>query len=169
MQQQPIFHIFEACVTQPVKQMRTRIKPSGTGNTPFEKLIGHNPLVLEKWNELETVLFTKTSLNSNLLEQVRRTLAFGNGCEYCMVKAGKPKFDPADQQIEAATAFAELFALDHKSISEAHFSFLKEYFSETEIAELISFISFITASQKFGKVMNLTEDLQENRNFAAQD
>ncbi|WP_029038651.1 carboxymuconolactone decarboxylase family protein [Salinimicrobium xinjiangense] len=149
--------------------MSTRINFSETGNTPFEKLIGHNSSVLQKWNELETVLFTETSLDTNLLEQVRRTLAFGNGCEYCMVKAGKPQFDKADRRIRAATAFAELFALDHQSISEAHFSFLKEYFSETEIAELISFISFITASQKFGKVMNLTEDLQENRDLAPQD
>lgn len=149
--------------------MKTRINPSETGNTPFEKLIGHNPSVLEKWNELETVLFTKTSLDSNLLEQVRRALAFGNGCEYCMVKGGRPKFDPGDQRIQAATAFAEFFALDHKSISMAHFDYLKEFFSEPELAELVTFISFITASQKFGKVMNLTEDLQENRNFAAQE
>jgi alkylhydroperoxidase family enzyme len=149
--------------------MNTRIKLSSSGNSPFEKLIGHNPTVLEKWNELETVLFTKTSLDSNLLEQVRRTLAFGNGCEYCMVKAGKAQFDSADRRIQAAAAFAELFVLDHKSISNAHFDFLKEIFSEPEIAELASFISFITASQKFGKVINLTEDLQKNRFQTGQD
>lgn len=149
--------------------MTTRINLSRIGNTPFEKLIGHNPFVLQKWNELETVLFTETSLDSHLLEQVRRTLAVRNGCKYCMVKAGKAQFDPADQRIQAAAAFAELFALDHKSISNGHFYFLKEIFSEPEIAELVSFISFITASQKFGKVMNLTEDLQKNRFRTRQD
>ncbi|MCC8359083.1 carboxymuconolactone decarboxylase family protein [Salinimicrobium sediminilitoris] len=143
--------------------MSTRIGLSKTGNTPFEKLIGHNPSVLEKWNELELALFNHTSLDANLMEQVRRTLAFGNGCEYCMVKGGKPYFDIKDQKIQTATAFAELFAVDHSSIQEAHFRFLKEQFTETEIAELITFITFITASQRFGKVMNLTEDLQENK------
>lgn len=143
--------------------MATRIELSNTGTTPFEKLIGHNPIVLEKWNELEVSLFNSTSLDKDLLEQVRRTLAFGNGCEYCMVKGGKPQFDVTDQKIQTATAFAELFAIDHKSIQEAHFAFLKEQFSEAEIAELLTFITFITASQKFGKVMNLTEDLQLNK------
>lgn len=140
--------------------MSTSIKLSANGATPFEKLIGHNPSILEKWNELETTLFNNTSLEANLLEQVRRTLAFGNGCEYCMVKGGKPSFDQKDERITNATAFAELFAIDHKSISNAHFSLLGEVFSEKEISELCAFITFITASQKFGKVMNLTEDLQ---------
>lgn len=145
------------------KQMSTRIELSKNGNTPFEKLIGHNPIVLEKWNALESSLFTETSLDEVLMEQVRRTLAFGNGCEYCMVKGGKPEFDPRDQKIQTATAFAELFAVDHKSIQEAHFDLLREHFGETEIAELVTFITFITASQRFGRVMNLTEELQDNK------
>lgn len=143
--------------------MSTRIELSETGSTPFEKLIGHNPKVLEKWNALEISLFSETSLDDHLLEQVRRTLAFGNGCEYCMVKAGRPQFDPANQKIQIATAFADLFAIDHKTIQEAHFDLLREHFTEIEISELISFISFITASQRFGKVMNLTGDLQNNK------
>ncbi|MFD2518962.1 carboxymuconolactone decarboxylase family protein [Salinimicrobium flavum] len=143
--------------------MSTSIQQSKNGSTPFEKLIGHNPAILEKWNELETTLFTQTSLEPNLLEQVRRILAFGNGCEYCMVKGGKPSLDEKDERITNATAFAELFAIDHTSIQEAHFSLLKEVFTEREISELCTFITFITASQRFGKIMNLTEDLQVAR------
>ena len=143
--------------------MSTSIQFSKTGSTPFEKLIGHNPEILTKWNELERTLFTTTALEGDLLEQVRRILAFGNGCEYCMVKGGRPEFDSENRRISLATAFAELFAMDHKSIMEAHFSILKEVFTEKEISELCTFITFITASQRFGKVMNLTEDLQLNR------
>ncbi|WP_211222971.1 hypothetical protein [Salinimicrobium terrae] len=80
--------------------MSTRIEFSKTGKTPFEKLISHNPAILEKWNELELILFNQTSLNANLLEQVRRTLAFGNGCEYCMVKGGKPEFDAKTKELK---------------------------------------------------------------------
>ncbi|SOC81226.1 Alkylhydroperoxidase family enzyme, contains CxxC motif [Salinimicrobium sediminis] len=143
--------------------MSTSIQLSEIGSTPFEKLIGHNSAILEKWNELETTLFHHTTLDPNLLEQVRRTLAYGNGCEYCMVKAGRPSFDAKDERITNATAFAELFAIDHTSIQEAHFSLLRDVFTEKEISELCTFITFITASQRFGKIMNLTEDLQPNR------
>lgn len=89
-----------------------------------------------------------------MLEQVRRTLAFGNKCAYCMAK-GKPNEVKTDRRESYATAFAELFALDHLSISEAHFDVLREVFSEAEIASLCAFISFITASQRFGAIMDL--------------
>lgn len=140
----------------------TRIKCSENGTTAFEKLIGHNPEILEKWNELDETLWKKSSLEENLLEQIRRTMAFENGCEYCMVKGGKPDFDKSQLKISTATAFAELFCKDHHSISDAHFDLLKEYFSDEEISELCVFIAFINASQKLGKTFNLTEDLQKN-------
>ncbi|GAB2772176.1 carboxymuconolactone decarboxylase family protein [Salinimicrobium soli] len=143
--------------------MSTSISLSKNGNSPFEKLLGHNDEILQKWNELENAFFETSGLDSHLLEQVRRTLAFGNGCEYCMAKAGKPDFDENNQRIKAATAFAELFAIDHKAIAAPHFDYLREYFSEKEISVLCSFISFLTASQRFGKIMNLTEDLQPEK------
>lgn len=71
----------------------TRIKFSENGNTAFEKLIGHNPEILKKWNALEETVWNDTSLDNNLLEQIRRAMAFENGCEYCMVKGGKPDFE----------------------------------------------------------------------------
>ncbi|MPS74986.1 MAG: carboxymuconolactone decarboxylase family protein [Chryseobacterium sp.] len=137
-----------------------RIKFSNNGNTPFERLIGHNTDLLKKWNDLEETLWKKTLLDPNLLEQVRRTMAFGNGCEYCMVKGGKPDFDESQMKISTAASFAELFCIDHRSISDAHFEMLREYFSDKEISELCVFITFINASQKLGKTMDLTEDLQ---------
>lgn len=141
----------------------TRIEFSDYGSSPFEKLIGHNKAILDKWIELENVLFHASSLSPELLEQVRRTLAFGNECEYCMVKGGKPNLDKEDKKRQIATAFAEMFALDHKSINDAHFEMLKEEFNEREISELCSFISFITANQKLGRIYNLTEEYQANR------
>lgn len=140
----------------------TRIKLSKNGITAFEQLIGHNPKILEKWNELEQILWKETPLDKNLLEQIRRTTAFENGCEYCMVKGGKPDFDKSQIKISIATAFAELFCKDHHAISDAHFDILREYFSDKEISELCVFIAFINASQKLGKTFNLTEDLQKD-------
>ena len=141
----------------------TRIALSDNGNSPFEKLIGHNKIVLDKWIDLEVALFSETKLDKNLLEQVRRTIAFENECEYCMVKAGKPNFDLTEKRISSATAFAQFFAIDHKSINEKHFDILREEFTEQEISELCSFISFITACQKLGRIYNLTENYQQNK------
>ena len=141
----------------------TRIKLSEHGNSPFEKLIGHNKIVLDKWIDLEVALFSETKLDKNLLEQVRRTIAFENECEYCMVKAGKPNFDLTEKRISSATAFAQFFAIDHKSINDKHFDILREEFTEQEISELCSFISFITACQKLGRIFNLTENYQQNK------
>ncbi|WP_223559318.1 carboxymuconolactone decarboxylase family protein [Chryseobacterium lathyri] len=140
----------------------TTIEFSDNGNTPFEKLIGHNTEILYHWNRLEETFFKNTSLDSDLLEQIRRTLAFGNGCEYCMVKGGRPDFSQSDLKISVAVSFAELFSKDHRSILKSHFSMLREFFSEKEISELCTFISFISASQKLGKIFNLTEEYQQN-------
>ncbi|MCX2740332.1 carboxymuconolactone decarboxylase family protein [Pontibacter anaerobius] len=134
--------------------MATRIRFSEEGATPFAQLLGHNPNILMAWDELENALFKSSGLDAALLEQVRRTLAFGNQCAYCMAK-GKPSEVKADKRESYATAFAELFALDHLSISEAHFDLLREALSEAEIASLCAFISFITASQRFAAIMNL--------------
>lgn len=141
----------------------TRIKLSEYGNSPFEKLIGHNKIVLDKWIDLEVALFSETKLDKYLLEQVRRTIAFENECEYCMVKAGKPNFDLTEKRISSATAFAQFFAIDHKSLNDKHFDILREEFTEQEISELCSFISFITACQKLGRIYNLTENYQQNK------
>ncbi|CAM3169958.1 carboxymuconolactone decarboxylase family protein [Chryseobacterium flavum] len=137
-----------------------RIKFLNNGSTPFERLIGHNTDFLKKWNDLEETLWKKTLLDTDLLEQVRRTMAFGNGCEYCMVKGGKPDFDESQMKISTAAAFAELFCIDHRSVLDAHFEMLREYFSDEEISELCVFMAFVNASQKLGKILHLTEELQ---------
>ncbi|WP_100073988.1 carboxymuconolactone decarboxylase family protein [Chryseobacterium camelliae] len=138
----------------------TRIEFSDNGDTAFEKLLGYNEHILDQWNRLEETFWKNTSLDPALLEQVRRAMAFENGCEYCMVKGGKPDFDPARIKISIASGFAELFCKDHRAIGQAHFDTLKEYFSLREISELCTFIAFINASQKLGRTFNLTEDYQ---------
>ncbi len=141
----------------------TRISFSDKGNTQFERLIGHNESILANWLALENSIYRDSSLEPELLEQVRRTLAFGNHCEYCMVKAGGPNEVKKNEREGTATAFAELFALDHRSIKNGHFAILKEEFTEKEISELCSFIAFITASQKLGSILNLTGDLHKRK------
>ncbi len=138
----------------------TTIPFSGNGTTPFEKLLGYNPEILTKWNALEETLWAATALDRHMLEQIRRALAFENGCRYCMAKAGKPNFDASQLKISVAVSFAGLFSKDHTSVLPAHFDLLREHFTDAEISGLCAFIAFVNASQKVGKIFNLTENDQ---------
>lgn len=137
--------------------MKARILASETGGTPFQRLLGHNPSLLQGWTALEESFYRRTALDAELLEQVRRVLAHGNKCAYCMAK-GKPGQEDLGMRESLATAFAELFLLDHLSINEGHFEVLREAFSEKEILELCAFICFTTGSQRLGAVLNLTPE-----------
>jgi alkylhydroperoxidase family enzyme len=131
-----------------------RIKFSSVGETPFQKLLGHNEDVQKKWSELEEVFYNSNKLSSNLKEQLRRVLAHGNGCEYCMAR-GKPDPESYDVRTSVAVAFGEMFVNHRSSINQATFDVLKGSFSEDEISELVSFICFTTASHTFGALMEL--------------
>lgn len=131
-----------------------RIKESHFGETPFQRLLGHNRDVMEGWSQLGTVLEKNGCLSSELKEQVRRTLAQGNGCEYCKAK-GKPDPELFNEKISIAVGFAEVFLNVKGDISDSTYQILKEYFSDEEISELCAFITFTTASQYFGAMMKL--------------
>lgn len=131
-----------------------RISESTFGNTPFQRLLGHNEKVMEGWSYLGDVLEKDGFLSSELKEQVRRTLAQSNGCEYCKAK-GKPEPEKFNEKISIAVGFAEVFLKQKESIPDSSFEILQEYFNENEISELCAFIAFTTASQYFGAIMKL--------------
>lgn len=128
---------------------------SNIGNSPFERLLGHAPEILKNWSNLEVAFFKSQTFNEDFLEQIRRALAFDNLCQYCMAKAGPPEQHTNDIRLAIALRFANQFALDHKAISEEDIHQLKQVFSSSEISELISYCSFISAAQKFGAVLGL--------------
>lgn len=131
------------------------ISLSNTGQTPFERLIGHTPDVLTQWGELEKVFFQDQTFDAYFLEQIRRTLAYENCCEYCMAKAGGPDTNTNDARLAAAKRFANRFAIDHLSINESEINLMRDYFTDQEIALLISFCAFISASQRIGAALGL--------------
>lgn len=132
-----------------------RIKQSNFGGTPFQKLLGHNQEVMTSWAELGDELEKDGCLSATLKEQVRRTLALGNGCEYCKAK-GKPDPLNFDEKTSVAVGFAEAFLKYEKGIvPDSVFQILHNYFTEDEISELCAFICFTTAQQYFGALMKL--------------
>ncbi|MCK9388054.1 MAG: hypothetical protein M0Q22_06640 [Sulfuritalea sp.] len=133
----------------------SRISLSENGRTPWERLLGHAPGILEKWSALENAFYTSNTFVPELLEQVRRELAFGNGCEYCMAKAGRPDEHLPDQKTLLAVDFAKRFVLGAKNIDDSAFNKLRTEFSEKEISELLAFMSYFCASQMFGASLGL--------------
>ncbi|GAA0433093.1 carboxymuconolactone decarboxylase family protein [Agaribacter marinus] len=131
-----------------------RIKESSFGDSPFQRLLGHNVEVMKGWSHLGKVLEKGGLLSSELKEQIRRTLAQSNGCEYCKVK-GKPNPDKFDEKTSIAVAFTEVFLKLRGNIPTSTFNVLQECMTEEEISELCAFISFTTASQYFGAMMKL--------------
>ncbi|WP_018922902.1 carboxymuconolactone decarboxylase family protein [Salsuginibacillus kocurii] len=131
-----------------------RINESNNGNTPFQRLLGHHDEVMQGWTQLSHVLEAEGKLSVELKEQVRRTLAQCNGCEYCKAK-GKPDRDKFDEKTSIAVGFAEVFLKHKGNIPKSIFEVLYEYLNEEEISELCAFISFTTASQYFGAMMKL--------------
>lgn len=131
-----------------------RIMESNLGKTPFQRLLGHNKDVMEGWNQLGDVLEKDGLLISQLKEQVRRTLAQSNGCEYCKAK-GNPDPDKFNEKTSIAVGFAEVFLKQKGDIDDSFFDILRDCFTEEEISELCAFISFTTASQYFGAMMKL--------------
>lgn len=131
-----------------------RIKLSNHGDTKFERLLGHNIEIQKNWSQLEESFFNTGQLSLKLKEQVRRTLAQQNGCEYCRAK-GKPDQIQFDEQTAVAVGFAEVFLKMKGETPSSIIEVLKESFTEAEISELCAFITFMTASQYIGAMLGL--------------
>ncbi|MCE3044668.1 hypothetical protein [Legionella sp. 16cNR16C] len=132
------------------------IQLSEFGSSPFERILGHVPEILENWSQLESSFFQSSRFSPDFLEQMRRVLAFNNQCQYCMAKAGPPDQNPEDNRLIEALRFANKFAVSNL-VEEKEIAGLKSYFSEAEVVELIAFCSFISASQRIGAVLGLKE------------
>jgi len=133
----------------------TRIKESVHGSTPFQRLIGHNKEVMKAWSQLGNSLEQDGLLTASLKEQVRRTMAEGNYCEYCKAK-GKPEPKLYDEKMALAVGFAQVYSHYPKgNVPDNIFNTLSECFSDEEISELLTFICFTHAQQSFGALMML--------------
>jgi alkylhydroperoxidase family enzyme len=134
--------------------MEARISFSKNGETPFQQLLGHNKEILEKWNALSNVLSEDSLLSADLKEQIRRSLAQQNQCEYCKAKE-KPDLSKLDESTSLAAAFAEVMLKTNGSPGNSTVQLLKTTFTEQQISELCAYICFTIASQWFGAALGL--------------
>ncbi|MFN8453114.1 MAG: hypothetical protein U0401_00325 [Anaerolineae bacterium] len=59
-----------------------RVSYTNLGNTPFRRLAGHNPELLQAFQTIDAAITQSLSLPYELREEVRRHLAYENGCRY---------------------------------------------------------------------------------------
>jgi alkylhydroperoxidase family enzyme len=136
-----------------------RISFSDVEESAFGQLLGHNLEILTAWRELERTVYRVGTLSPELKEQVRSALAFGNGCEYCQAFGIRPSDVQPDPKISLALAFTDMFLQDHTAIDDTAFAVLKEEFTDAQISELVAFICFVSAGQRFGATMKLEREL----------
>lgn len=135
----------------------TRIQPSTKGKTPFERLLGHGEDVMRQWSTLGDTLAGDGKLSAELKEQVRRTLAQQNGCDYCQAK-GKPEPHIFDERTALAVGFANVFLQLKGDTPASSIRVLQDVFTDAEISELCAFIAFMTASQYVGAMLGLERE-----------
>ena len=132
----------------------TLIQLYDKGLTPFQQLLGYNMGIQLHWQQLGEVLEKDGHLSASLKEEVRKTLAQKNGCQYCQAK-GKPDPQNYDENTAVCTGFAEAFLAAKGHTAPNVTAVLKDYLTEAEISELLAFICFTTAQQYFGALMQL--------------
>jgi alkylhydroperoxidase family enzyme len=132
-----------------------RIPLSNVGGNVYERLMGHRPEILESWFALDATIRFAPTLNPDLKEEVRRSMAPGIGCVFCSTLGTAADAHP-DRKEALAVAFAERVVEDWRSIDDAAFAVLGEEFSTDEIVELVAWISFIFGAQLFGALLQTT-------------
>ncbi len=130
------------------------IEYSEIGDTPLQKLLGHNVEVLKNWDRLLESFYKYSSFDPELQEEVRRVIAYQIGCAQCM-SHGCPTPLITDIKTKAAVDFAKKMAQTQLPVTKQDVDQLKEYFSDHEIAELCAFIAFGTGYARFGASLNV--------------
>ncbi|HSW71931.1 MAG TPA: hypothetical protein VLG44_00790 [Chlamydiales bacterium] len=130
------------------------IEYSKKGDSPLQRLLGHNEEVLKKWDHLLDTFYQFSSFDPELQEEVRRAIAYQIGCAQCM-SFGCPSQIIQDPKTKAAVDFARKMAQTSLSIQREDIEKLKKYFSDKEIAELCAFVAFGTGYARFGAALSV--------------
>lgn len=137
----------------------------------IHRIMAYCPQISAKWNELDVSLRTEGIIDAEMKEQIRRSLAPGVGCQFCVTVAGPPS-DHLDERTSLAISYAQLLRQDPTDIDDSAFDLLREQFTEQEIAELSLWILYAIAYQSFGAVMQVppatAEETDQYRQYREQ-
>jgi len=142
------------------------IKPLATEGNSYFRILGCLPNVAAGWKSLDAELRFGGSLDPELKEHVRRSMALGVGCEFCATLGGPPP-ETLDPKVALGVAYAQALIDDHRHLDPSLFDVLRTEFADAEIVELTMWICFMIAGQMFGAVMDVgpatEEDIEDFR------
>jgi alkylhydroperoxidase family enzyme len=137
-----------------------RVTPAEGAGTVMQRVMGRRPEIAVKFGEVDATIRFGGLLPAALKEEVRRSMAPGAGCVFC-ASLGDPAAKQVHPRVATAVGFAQLAIADPRDIDDASFDVLREFFSEEEIVELVSWICLMHAGQMFGALMKLPPATQE--------
>lgn len=167
--------------------LRTMV--AADSSTPLEqgmyRVLAHTPELGKGLAQFAAALFGHRKLPRRLVELVRLRIAFHNQCRSCMAlryqsavddgltegavcSLEKPYEAPDLTDAEkAALRYADISSVNHFGIEDSDFDALREHFSDAEIVELGMFIAFFIGFGRMSAAWNMTEDLPEGFQAAA--
>ena len=144
------------------------------------RMMAHAPVIAKGVTRMGAALREGRTLPDRLMELVRLRIAFHNQCRSCMAIRYQSALDDGldeglvcslEKPMEApdltaaeksALNYADRFATDHLSITDAVYDDLRRHFSESEIVELGMWVAFCVGFGRLGATWDMVEELPES-------
>mgnify|MGYP005866712305 FL=1 len=140
------------------------------------RMLAHAPQMAKGALGFGAAVTLNRTLPERLIELVRLRVAFHNQCRSCMAIRYASAADVVDENLvcsletpaeaadlspaeKSAIDFADRFATDHLSITDARFEALRTHFSEAEIVELMLHCALYVGMGRLAAVLDMTEEL----------
>jgi len=143
------------------------------------RMLAHRPVMAKGLVGFLGAISANRTLPERLIELVRLRVAFHNQCRSCMAIRYSSASDTVDESLvcslekpqeadhlsdaeRAAIDFADRYATDHLSVTDARFEALKEHFDEGQIIELMLNIAAFVGFGRMGAILDMTEELPDH-------
>ncbi len=147
------------------------------------RMLAHAPEMAKGALAFGAAVTLNRTLPERLIELVRLRVAFHNQCRSCMAIRYSSASDSVDEDLvcslerpqeaealsaqeRAALDFADRFATDHLSITDARFAALREHFDEAQTMELLLHLALYVGMGRLAALLDMTEELPEGFNAA---
>ena len=140
------------------------------------RMLAHCPEMAKGAIGFGAAIAMNRTLPERLIELVRLRVAFHNQCRSCMAIRYSSAADEVSEDLvcsleqpqeaadltaaeRAALDFADRFATDHLSITDARFAALREHFDEAQTMELLLHLALYVGMGRLAATLDMTEEL----------
>lgn len=144
-----------------------RLPATQGGGFPVTNLLNHSPEFGKRWREMNEFLRIGGTVDPDIKEEARRTIAQNAGCRFCATVAGGPQAQYDDPRIAAAVRFASVASRSPTGIPDEEFEALREYFNPAETVELLAWICFNYGAEMMGAILDVDEATEDEKKIYA--